>query len=179
MNSEIQINKPTPTIPGEEVIKFDSTTDVRATIYSMKEGASVVITEFYSNGMTLLKELHKHLKNRLPNKTFSEQRAYRAEYYKLSNQIFLEITNRAVSVKKAPSIGWLEKLYPDTNKFFLTFPQVQGLNSAWQWYKNGVSVPVLRNKIHPYYGTYFPTRFDHLILFDNWLKRYEGPNKSS
>jgi hypothetical protein len=63
MNSEIQINKPTPTIPGEEIIKFDSTTDVRATIYSMKEGASVLITEFYSNGMTLLKELHKHLKN--------------------------------------------------------------------------------------------------------------------
>lgn len=62
MNSEIQINKPTPTIPGEEIIKFDSTTDVRATIYSMKDGASVLITEFYSNGMTLLKELHKHLK---------------------------------------------------------------------------------------------------------------------
>jgi hypothetical protein len=48
MNSEIQINKPTPTIPGEQIIKFDSTTDVRATIYSMKDGASVLITEFYS-----------------------------------------------------------------------------------------------------------------------------------
>ena len=79
MNSEIQINKPTPTILGEQIIKFDSTTDVRATIYSMKDGASVLITEFYSNGMTLLKELHKHLKNRLLNKTFSEQRDYRAE----------------------------------------------------------------------------------------------------
>jgi tRNA1(Val) A37 N6-methylase TrmN6 len=179
MNSELQINKPTPTIPGEELIKFDSTTDVKKTIYAMKDGASVLITEFYSNGMTLLKELHKHLKNRLPNKTFSEQRAYRAEYYKLSNQILLEITNSAVRVKKAPSIGWLEKLYPNTTAFFLTFPQVQGLNSAWQWYKNGVSLPVLRNKIHPYYGTYFPTRFDHLILFDNWLKRYEGPKKSA
>jgi hypothetical protein len=61
----------------------------------------------------------------------------------------------------------------------LPFPQVQGLNSSWQWYQNGISIPVLRNKVHPYYGTYFPTRFDHLILFDNWLKRYEGPKKSA
>ncbi len=38
---------------------------------------------------------------------------------------------------------------------------------------------MLRNKIYPFYGTYFPTRFDHLILFDNWLKRYEGPKKTA
>lgn len=61
----------------------------------------------------------------------------------------------------------------------MPFPQVQGLNSAWQWYKNGISIPVLRNKLHPYYGVYFPTRFDHLILFDNWLKRYNGSKKSA
>ena len=42
-----------------------------------------------------------------------------------------------------------------------------------------ISIPVLRNKIHPYYGTYFPTRFEHLELFDNWLKRYKGPKKSA
>jgi len=26
---------------------------------------------------------------------------------------------------------------------------------------------------------YFPTRFDHLILFYDWLKRYSGPKKSA
>ena len=67
MDSKTQINKPSPSVPGEIIIKFESTTDVRATIYAMKEGSSVIITDFYSNGMMLLKELHKHLKNRLPN----------------------------------------------------------------------------------------------------------------
>jgi methylase of polypeptide subunit release factors len=33
--------------------------------------------------------------------------------------------------------------------------------------------------MHPYYGTYFPTRFEHLILFDNWLKHYKGPKKTA
>ena len=138
MSEALQINKPTPSIAGEKIIRFDSTSDVRETIYAMKAGASVLITEFYSNGMLLLKELHKHLSNRLPNKTFTEQRAYRAEYHKLSNQILLEITAHQVEVHKAPKIGWIEKLYPDT-----------------------------------------PNLFDHLILIDNWLKRYEGPKKSA
>tara|TARA_R110001606_G_scaffold78220_2_gene180919 strand:+ start:13354 stop:14421 length:1068 start_codon:yes stop_codon:yes gene_type:complete len=179
MNSEMQINKPTPIFPGKELIQFDSNTDIRETLYAMKVGKKVLITEFYSNGMLLLKELQKHLKIRLPNKTLKEQHAFRAEYHKLSNLILLKIKNQEVDVDKAPKIGWLGKLYPDTNDFLLTFPQVQGLNSAWQKYKNGIKVPVLRNKVHPYYGTYFPTRFDHLTLFDNWLKRYEGPKKSA
>ena len=38
---------------------------------------------------------------------------------------------------------------------------------------------MLRNKIHPYYGTYFPTRFEHLILFDTWLKHYKGSKKTA
>ena len=82
-------------------------------------------------------------------------------------------------MKKGPTIGWLEKLYPASGDFLLTFPQIQGLNSAWQWYTNGIVIPVLRNKIHPYYGVYFPTRFEHLVLFDNWLKRYNGLKKTA
>ena len=179
MNSEMQIHKPTPIFPGEELIRFDSNTDVRETLYAMKAGKAVLITEYYSNGMLLLKELQKHLKIRLPNKTIKEQHAFRAEYHRLSNLILLKIINQEVVVDKAPKIGWFGKLYADNNDFLLTFSQVQSLNSAWQKYNKGVKVPVLRNKVHPYLGTYFPTRFDHLTLFDNWLKRYEGPKKSA
>jgi methylase of polypeptide subunit release factors len=60
------------------------------------------------------------------------------------------------------------------DEFLIPFAQVQGLNSAWQWYLNGVAMPVLKNRIFPFYGTYFPTRFEHLELFDQWLDTYEG-----
>ncbi len=179
MNSEIQIHKPTPISPGEELIRFDSNTDVIETLYAMRDGKSVLITEFYSNGMLLLKELQKHLKIRLPNKTIKEQYAFRAEYHRLSNLILLKIINQEVVVEKAPKIGWFDKLYADNNDFLLTFSQVQALNSSWQKYNKGIKVPVLRNKVHPYLGTYFPTRFDHLTLFDNYLKRYKGAKKSA
>jgi hypothetical protein len=178
MNSDIKINRPAPIVSDKRFQSFNRTTNAKLTIKVLEEGNFVLITEFYSNGLLLLKELQDYLQQNLPNTTFQEQRDYRAKYRELSNRILIKITANQLVVKKAPSIGWLEKLYPETSSFFLPFPQVQGLNSAWQWYKNGISIPVLRNKLHPYYGTYFPTRFDHLILFDNWLKRYEGAKKS-
>lgn len=179
MNTDLNINKPAPLAISEEQKTFTRGTNIESTIEDLVQGKSILITEFYSDGISLLQELHKYLKLKLPNKSFKEQHAYRAEYFKLSNLILLEIVDQKLSAKKSPSIGWLEKFYPENNHFFLTFPQIQGLNSAWQWYKNGISIPVLRNKIHPYYGTYFPTRFEHLVLFDNWLKRYKGTKKTA
>lgn len=179
MITDIAINKPEPMVSGKQLELFNRASDVNGTIKALEAGKRVLITAFYSNGLLLLKALQIHLKRTLPNKTFEEQRAYRSAYHKLSNLILIEIVNHELTVKKSPAIGWLKILYPETSDFLLSFPQVQGLNSAWQWYQNGISIPVLRNKIHPYYGTYFPTRFDHLILFDNWLKRYDGPKKSA
>lgn len=179
MMTDININKPEAIASGKKAAPFKRGADFKLTIEGLEAGTPVIVTEFYSNGLALLEELKKHLNRKLPNKSFEEQRAYRAAYQKLSNLIFIEIVDHKLAVKKAPEIGWFEKLYPETRDFLLPFPQIQGLNSAWQWYKNGISIPVLRNKIHPYYGTYFPTRFEHLQLFDNWLKRYEGPKKSA
>jgi hypothetical protein len=179
MITDINVNKPEPIVNEKQLELFNRATNVKQTIKALEAGKPVLITEFYSNGLLLLKELQVYLKRKLPNKSFKEQRKYRSEYHKLSNLILIEIVDHKLAVKKSPSIGWLKKLYPETSNFLLSFPQVQGLNSSWQWYQNGISIPVLRNKIHPYYGTYFPTRFDHLILFDNWLKRYEGPKKSA
>jgi len=177
--SDVTINKPEPIVSDKQLYQFNRSADIKDTIKVLKAGKQVLIKSFYSNGLLLLKELDKYLKRNLPNKSFQEQREYRSEYHKLSNLILIEIVAHKLSVKKAPSIGWLKKLYPEINDFLLPFVQIQGLNSAWQWYENGISIPVLRNKIHPYYGTYFPTRFDHLILFDNWLNRYKGAKKSA
>lgn len=179
MNTEIEVSSPEPIALQEKITSYNRRTNVGRTIEVLREGECILIKDFYSDGIALLQDLHKYLKLKLPNKSFKEQQTYRSEYYKLSNLILIEIVDQKLCAKKSPSIGWLAKFYPDNNQFYLTFPQVQGLNSSWQWYQNGVSVPVLRNKMHPYYGIYFPTRFEHLILFDNWLKRYKGLKKTA
>lgn len=179
MITDLEVNKPEPIAFKKDIDTFKRGTDVQYAIEVLEAGNPILIIDFYTNGLELLQELHAHLNDKLPNSSFQEQRAYRSEYRKLSNLILIEIVNHKLAVRKSPLIGWLEKLYPETSDFLLPLPQVQGLNSAWQWYLNGISIPVLRNKLHPYYGTYFPTRFDHLVLFDNWLKRYKGPKKSA
>ena len=179
MSTELMVNKPSPIVLEKSIALFDRNTDVEKTIKSLEAGNQVLLTGFYNNGLMLTKALQLHLSKKMKNKSFIDQGNYRSAFQKLSNRILIEIEEHKINLKKAPAVGWFEKLYPDNKKFTLSFPQVQGLNSAWQWYKNGITIPVLRNKIHPYYGTYFPTRFDHLILFDNWLKRYTGPKKSA
>ena len=175
----LKVNRPEPIITKVEFRSFVNGTDFQESINILQAGYCILIEEFYSDGLELLKELHSYLNNKLPNDSFQEQREFRNEYRKLSNLILLQVKDQKLTVKKAPIIGWLEKLYPEINEFYLPFPQIQGLNSAWQWYCNGILIPVLRNKIHPYYGVYFPTRFEHLILFDNWLKHYNGPKKTA
>jgi len=179
MITDIKVNKPAPIAIIEKQKYYAHGADVGPAIRDLMQGKYILIKDFYNDGISLLKDVHKHLKRKLPNNSFKEQHDYRAEYFKLSNLVLLEIVDQKLAAKKSPNIGWLEKFYPDNNHFYLTFPQIQGLNSAWQWYENGISLPVLRNKMRPYYGTYFPTRFEHLILFDNWLKHYKGPKKTA
>ncbi len=178
MIAEIKVNKPEPIIVLEELNSYNSRSDLESTIQGLRMGKSISINGFYNEGLSLLKGIHRFLRLSLPNKSFLEQREFRAEYHKLSNLILIEIVDQKISARKSPNIGWLAKFYPENSRFYLTLPQVQGLNSSWQWYKNGISIPVLRNKIHPFYGIYFPTRFEHLLLFDNWMQRYEGVKKT-
>ncbi|HAN76304.1 MAG TPA: methyltransferase type 11 [Bacteroidales bacterium] len=179
LNNFLQVNRSEPIKAGIEIVSFTQESDIQETIQALLAGKQVLVEDFYSNGLYILRELTVNLKKMLPNESFLEQRAFRAEFRKLSNLILIQVKEYKLMVRKAPVIGWLEILYPDLNDFFLPLPQIQGLNSAWQWYKNGIHIPVLRNKIHPYYGVYFPTRFEHLILFDNWLKRYKGAKKTA
>jgi len=179
MSAEMKVNRPEPIQSDSKTIFFKRGTDLKETVDALIEGKYVLIGEYYSNGLDLLHALDKTVRKLYPSHTFQEQRKYRSEFRKLSQLILLRVKDNRLVVNKSPKIGWFEKLYSDMDEFLLPFPQVQGLNSAWQWYQNGITIPVLRNKVHPYYGTYFPTRFEHLQLFDNWLKRYEGPKKSA
>lgn len=170
----MQLERPEPIISDVEILKFTKRQDPQIAIEALVEGNYVVIKDFYSTGLSLLSELKKYIQNTNSNKSFQGQRNFRSVYREISHRILLLVRNNKLIVRKAPEIGWLYKLYPEMNEFLLPFPQVQGLNSSWQWYERGISIPVLHKKIHPFFGTYFPTRFEHLKLFDNWLKKYRG-----
>jgi hypothetical protein len=178
-NENIKANRPEPITSEIEVIAFNSMSEPQDAVEALVEGYSILIVDYYSSGLTLLNALKKFIKKDYSDQSFQGQRDFRTKFQKLSNQILLEVSDNKLAVKKSPEIGWLKKLYPELSDFLLPFTQVQGLNSSWQWYKKGISIPVLKRKIHPWFGTYFPTRFEHLELFNSWIKRYKGEKKIS
>jgi len=177
MNKDLESIKPDrPNIITSKIdaISFYRKMDTEATVVEMIAGKYVLVEEFYSNGLQVLNELKKQLLLKHKDKSFQGQRDYRAAFRKASHRLLLKVKDNKLIVKKSPDFGWLELLYPDVSEFYVPFPEVQGMNSSWQWYQKGLEVKTLDLTLHPYYGTYFPTRFDHLKLFDKWLKKYDG-----
>jgi len=148
---------------------FRKSMDTQIAINAMVKGNFILVFDVYSTGLLVLKALKQYLDKKHKQNTFSEQRDFRSEYNTLSNRLLVSVSNNQLKVKKSPEIGWFKELYPDLTEFLLPFPKVQGLNSAWQWYKKGINIPGLNKTINPFYDTYFPTRFEHLDLFNDWL----------
>ena len=144
--------------------------DTQIAITSLLKDEYVLVFDFYSTGLLVLKALKLHLEKHYKQDTFNQQREFRAEYNKLSNKLLVSVSNHKLKVKKSPEIGWFKELYPELKDYLLPFPKVQGLNSAWQWFKKGIHIPGLNINIKPYYDTYFPTRFEHLELFNEWIE---------
>ena len=170
---ELRANIHRPKIyEGElEVFPFDKNSDIQEALGAILDGHLVLILDFYSSGLLLLQELKKKLHFRASSH-FKEERKKRKSFRDLSHQIIIEVHHHRLKVKKAPQIGWLKILYPETDYFALSMPDIQGMNSSWQWYQKGLNIPYQNLKIHPWYGVYFPTRFEHLDLFDKWLNSY-------
>lgn len=170
--------KPVP-IQGEiEVYPLKAYGHFSEAISILQQGKFVLITDKFSTGLQLLSELKNFL--RFNNQgSFQQGRDKRNSYRLLSHLILLEVRNHLLVVKKAPDIGWLRILYADLDEFALSFPELQGLNSSWQWYRNGLKLPVFPHQIFPWFGCYFPTRFEHLELFQDYLKHYSGQRKTA
>lgn len=142
-------------------------------------GETACVGDLYSTGLTILAQVRQVLSQNAPVDNnelsdYTKSRAYRSAYRIASHRLLAPISDHLIALRKAPIIGWLQELYPDTSDFHLSFPQLQGLNSSWQWYVRGIELPGIDHSLHPFYGTYFPTRFDHLELFASWLHTFEG-----
>lgn len=140
-----------------------------AVAQALEGGVAHRINDAYPTGQRVLQSLRKYLADRHPGTEHHQRRAYRSALHEAGRHLLAPVENHEIALPKAPDIGWLKLLYPDQERFLLPFTDLIGLNSAWQWRLRGLEIPLLRTKIHPYYGVYFPTRFDHLELFDEWL----------
>ena len=170
-------DRPTPILEDLDVFPYYHSMNPESAVHELAEGHYVLVMDYYSSGQKVLLALKQYVWDNQLDYSFVQQRECRNLFHKLSNRLLLFVANQKLAVKKAPEIGWFKVLYPELEEFVLPFPKVQGLNSSWQSYSKGVFIPVLGSKIFPYYGTYFPTRFEHLELFAGWLKQNNKQKK--
>lgn len=128
-----------------------------------------LVADRFRTGLDVLTALRANFS--LAHRDFSTSRQARRQYHAAAQWLLAPIRDHRLALKKAPDIGWFPEMYPDTPALLLPFPVVQGLNSSWQWYLRGVALPVLSRPLHPLHGTYFPTRHEHLFLFQEWLQQ--------
>lgn len=174
MEGEIHPVRPQPVRLLESAGKVHMKSDHHEAARFLAAGNQILISDRYSTGLSVLSHLKKQISRGRQAKTFGMSRKQRASYKKASNLLIAPVENHSIALYKSPQLGWLKRLYPEPDSFYLSFPQLQGLNSSWQWYEKGILYPGLQEKIHPWYGVYFPTRFDHISLLNEWLAQYNG-----
>lgn len=172
--TDLTLNRPEPLVEDIPVLEYSKNIDPKYAVEALLEGNYVLIADQFSSGIAVLDALKKHLSKKTNTDSFQGQRGYRDTFRKLTQLLLIEIADHKLHVRKAPEIGWIKILYPELPDFFLPFTDVQGLNSSWQWYEKGIRIPGLKETLHPFYGTYFPTRFEHIELFVDYLKKYPG-----
>lgn len=172
--SDLTVNRPEPITENIPVLEYSKNIDPKDAVEALLEGNYVLVADQFSSGIAVLDELKKKLSKNKTDDSFQSQRSYRDTFRKVSQLLLIEISDHKLHVRKAPEIGWIKILYPELPDFFLPFTDVQGLNSSWQWYEKGIRIPGLKETLHPFYGTYFPTRFEHIELFVAYLKAYPG-----
>jgi len=67
---------------------------------------------------------------------------------------------RSPEVKLACSEAYGER----HEEFIVSLRELLGLIGAHEWRKNGVEIPALGNRIHPYYGVFSPVRGEYINL---------------
>ena len=172
-------NRPEPIITDLDVIGYNKSMSTEYAVEALIEGYYVLVLDYFSSGLEILRVLKTQLKKQYSSNSYKTEREFRSKYRELSHRLLLEISDDTLSVERAPYIGWFKILYSDLEEFLLPFPQIQGLNSSWQWYKKGLFIPVIEKKIYPWFDTYFPTRFEHLELFDEFLNEYSDEKQTA
>jgi SAM-dependent methyltransferase len=122
----------------------------------------------------ILAALRHVLKPPAVTATYNERQDFQRRYRESALRLMAPIVGHRLALDEAQHNGFLSELYPGMDGFRLPLIAVQELHGAWQRYEHGSHLAVLGRKLHPFYGTYAPTRTSHLELFGTWLSQYSG-----
>ena len=138
------------------------------------DGRRGIVADHYSTGAEVLARLAELDPAPPHDASFEERREWQARHRSAALNLLAPVRAHRLALGGGRPIGFLEELYPEQREFHLPFLQIQELHGAWGRFREGVHLPVLGHKLHPFFGTYIPRRTEHLELFAQWLHSWEG-----
>ncbi len=165
---------PTPVVGARHFKRLNASSQYRKVFNAILNADEYCFEDTYGTAMSFYSWFKKQVNLLVPICDYSSSRDNRDKLKQLTSRLFVRIVDHNVHLQKSPHIPWLKEFYPELNDFFLPFTDVLGMNGSYQWFTAGVEFPSLGHKVHPYYGVYFPTRTEHLLLFDEWLNDNKG-----
>lgn len=164
------MNYPTPISSENQHKSLTAAAQNRRVFSDMERGKTYCAEGTYGTAMAFYSWLKKQVNLLYPITSYESSRVNRDRLRELSRRFLVRIVIHQIDLEKSPPVPWLREFYPYLQDFYLPFTDVLGINGAYQWYVNGMQFIGLQHKVHPYYGAYFPTRTEHLQLFDSWLQ---------
>ena len=151
--------------------------DPRKVAQGLLEGRRGVVADHYSTGAEVLAQLTLIDPAPAPDESFEARRAWQASHRAAALNLLAPVRAHRLALGGGRPIGFLELLYPERPELHLPFLQLQELHGAWGRYREGVHLPVLGHRLHPFFGTYIPRRTEHLELFAQWLHAWDGDHR--
>ena len=153
---------------------LDHRVDPGEAVEAVLGGATLCATDRYASAVTVQTALHAALEPPAMDAGHGARRRFRRALREASNRLILPVHAGAIGVERAPTIGLLSTLYPEPEPVWLPVLDLQRLGRADTVFREGVHLAVLGQRLHPFWGTYVPTRTEHLELFGTWLSGWTG-----
>ncbi len=173
MTNKPQLYRPS-IVRSAGVQTIDRSTPAREAAVRLQSGDVLLVNDHYRTGVEILSQLRSLFAASVADPTYEARQAQRRALREAELRLLAPIQDHQVALDDAGFIGFLAELYSETPSFLLAFVSIQELHGAWNHYEVGTHFAVLGQRIHPFYGTYAPTRTEHLELFATWLSQYQG-----
>lgn len=167
----MSLNRPEP-VMATNVHALTAEVPVPQAVRWLEEGRTVEVVSSYGHGADVLDALYDRMSR--PSGDYAQRTQAEQRFRSTAHKLVVRIDDHAVALPNVESIGFLSELYAELGTYHLPLIEVQSLHGAWRTYQAGVHLAVLGHRLHPYFGTYVPSRTTHLELFATWLSGFEG-----
>lgn len=171
-----KLHRPNP-VTARDLTPIDRTDDFSRVVEGILAGRRGRVTDSWATAEALVEALAHRLPRPPEDAPQPQRRAWKKAWEHANRGLLAPIEKGRIALYGAPRIGLIRALYPKKRAFCLPMLELHRLLRADKLYSEGVPMPVLGHALHPFWGTYVPTRTDHLELFGTWLSGYEGGRK--